>query len=134
MALDAVVSLCTIAAFASYTLPIASFTWYKLTHKDVEYGPWRMNKVFGLLVNVFALCWCLFFVIVLPFPPEMPVTAANMNWSGPIFLAVTLLLTADWFLRAHKRYHGPVIEIEGFSTLGDGYEVDVVPAVRPKEN
>jgi len=131
VALDAVVSLCTIAAFASYILPIASFTWYKLTHKDVEYGPWRMGR-WGIFVNIFAICWCGFFVIILPFPTTIPVTAANMNWSGPIFLAVTLVLTADWFLRAHRQYHGPVIEIEGFSTGDEDQAAGTVTTVHSK--
>lgn len=112
VAIDAVVSLCTVAAFASYTLPIASFLWYRLTHTDIRYGPWRMGW-YGPLVNAFALCWCIFFVVILPFPPELPVTPVNMNWSGPIFLAITILLTVDWTLRARHVYRGPVIEIDG---------------------
>lgn len=112
VAIDAVVSLCTVAAFASYTLPIASFLWYRLTHTDIRYGPWRMGW-YGPLVNAFALCWCIFFVVILPFPPELPVTPVNMNWSGPIFLGITLLLSGDWLLRARHIYRGPVIEIDG---------------------
>ena len=130
VALDAVVSLCTIAAFASYTLPISSFLWYRLTHKNVEYGPWRMPAGMGVPVNIFALCWCIFFVVILPFPPIMPVTAVTMNWAGPIFLAVTLLLTVDWFLRAHRHYSGPVIEIDGFAVEGDAAGATTA---RPKE-
>jgi choline transport protein len=112
VAIDAVVSLCTVAAFASYTLPIASFLWYRLTHTGIRYGPWRMGR-YGPYVNAFALCWCVFFVIILPFPSILPVTAQNMNWSGPIFLAITILLSCDWVLRARHVYRGPVIEIDG---------------------
>lgn len=126
VAIDAVVSLCTLAAFCQYTVPISCFLWYRLTHDTVPYGPWRMGK-WGPLVNVFALCWCIFFVVILPFPSEMPVTAQSMNWAGPIFLAVVVLLTADWVLRARKTYQGPLVELDGMVLEDDVVRVQGEP-------
>jgi choline transport protein len=112
VALDAIVSLCTLAAFMSYTLPIGSFLWYRIAHgQSIAYGPWKLGK-WGIPINIFALCWCIFFVAILPFPSEMPVTWQNMNYAGPIGLAVFAILTVDWLIRARHNFYGPRIEVE----------------------
>lgn len=111
VALEAIVSLCTLAAFMSYTLPIGSFLWYRITHADtIVYGPWKLG-VWGIPINIFALGWCIFFVVILPFPSVMPVTWDTMNYAGPIGLAVFAILTVDWIVRARRNYHGPRVEI-----------------------
>lgn len=111
VALDAVVSLCTLSAFMSYTLPIGSFLWYRIKNTEsVKYGPWKLGR-WGIPINIFALTWCIFFVVILPLPTEMPVTTTNMNWAGPIFLGVLVILTTDWFLRARHHYNGPKVEL-----------------------
>jgi hypothetical protein len=40
-----------------------------------------------------------------------PVTGVNMNYCGPIFLAVVLFATTLWFVRARKHWDGPNVEI-----------------------
>lgn len=111
VALSAIVSLCTLAAFISYTLPIGSFLWYRITHADtIEYGPWRLG-MWGIPINIFALGWCIFFVAILPFPSVMPVKLETMNYAGPITLAIFSILTVDWIVRARRSYYGPRIEI-----------------------
>ena len=111
VALDAIVSLCTLAAFMSYTLPIGSFLWYRTVRgQSIAYGPWRLGN-WGIPINIFALCWCIFFVVILPFPSEIPVTLKNMNYAGPIALAVFAILTVDWLIRARHNYYGPRLEI-----------------------
>ncbi|KAI1612030.1 amino acid/polyamine transporter I [Exophiala viscosa] len=111
VALEAIVSLCTLAAFMSYTLPIGSFLWFRLTQTTpIAYGPWKLGR-WGVPINIFALCWCIFFVVILPFPSVMPVTAEDMNYAGPIAVGVFCVLTVDWMLRARYHYFGPKVEI-----------------------
>jgi choline transport protein len=125
VALSAIVSLCTLAAFMSYTLPIGSFLWYRLTQSTpIAYGPWSLGR-WGVPINIFALCWCIFFVVILPFPSVMPVTAEDMNYAGPITVAVFCALSIDWMLRARHQYFGPKVEV----TL-DGTSQEEVEAVR----
>ncbi|KAL6244559.1 hypothetical protein RBB50_008801 [Rhinocladiella similis] len=124
VALEAIVSLCTLSAFMSYTLPIGSFLWFRLTRSTpIAYGPWSLGR-WGIPINIFALCWCIFFVVILPFPSEMPVTAEDMNYAGPIALAVFCALTIDWLLRARRQYFGPRIEIPIDGTSQEEVEID----------
>ena len=117
-------SLCTLSAFMSYTLPIVSFLWFRLTRSTpIAYGPWSLGR-WGIPINIFALCWCIFFVVILPFPSEMPVTAEDMNYAGPIALAVFCALTIDWLLRARRQYFGPRIEIPIDGTSQEEVEID----------
>lgn len=72
----------------------------------IQFGPWTLGR-FGMPINVFALVFGIFVCIFVPFPTQIPVTAANMNWSGPVFIGVCLLLVVDWIFRARKSFVGP---------------------------
>jgi choline transport protein len=123
VALDAIVSLCTVSAFMSYLLPIGSFLWYRIYHGDaVQYGQWKLGR-FGIPINIFALCWCIFFIVILPFPTILPVTAQDFNYGGPILLAVLAILSVDWVIRGRKHYHGPVIEVTVHESTENGHGV-----------
>lgn len=60
-----------------------------------------------MVVNIYALVFGIFICIFVPFPTKIPVTASNMNWSGPVFLGVCFLIMGDWFLRARRSFAGP---------------------------
>lgn len=72
----------------------------------IPFGPWHLGR-YGLVINILALIFGLFVCIFVPFPTQIPVTAANMNWSGPVFLGVFLLLLVDWTFRARHKFVGP---------------------------
>ena len=76
----------------------------------IQFGPWTLGR-YGMAINIFALVFGVFVCIFVPFPTVIPVTAANMNWSGPVFLGVCILLVVDWVFRARKSYIGPVMDI-----------------------
>ena len=64
-------------------------------------------------INIAALCFLLFTIVWIPFPPFRPVTAENMNYAGPICLGVICLALVDWFTRGRKRFKVPVEAVVG---------------------
>lgn len=75
----AIVSLSTFSLYISYIIPLVFFTLHKLRGEHIPYGPFKMQRTFGLAVNFLAICWAIFIAIFLPFPAFQPVTAQNMN-------------------------------------------------------
>jgi len=108
-AFNAITSLVAIGLHVSYILPITFFMLRKLRGPPVEFGPFTLGK-WGIPINVFSLLYLLFVIIWMPFPTELPVTGSNMNYAGPILLAVIIGGIADWFISGHKRFDFPVTQ------------------------
>ena len=102
----AIISLGAISLYISYLVPIVLFLLRKLEGRHPTYGPWNLGK-FGIPINIFAVCYCIFVIIWLPFPSMLPVTAKNFNYAGPIMGAVIIIALADWFISGHKRFQVP---------------------------
>ena len=67
---------------------------------------------YGAPINVVAIAFCTFLIIFLPFPPIIPVTAVNMNWAAPIFIAVMIFAISDWFVKGRFMFVGPIMEVK----------------------
>jgi choline transport protein len=106
-AYNAIISLSAIGLHISYLIPITFFMLRKLRGPPVTFGPFSLGR-WGIPVNMFALCYLCFVIIWMPFPTELPVTGQNMNYAGPLILAIILAALADWFLSGHKRFEVPV--------------------------
>lgn len=108
-ALGAILALSTSSIYVSYLIPIVMMIIRRLdkSRGPIIFGPWSLGKL-GMAINVFALIFGIFVCIFVPFPTQIPVTAKNMNWSGPVFLGVCFLLLIDWTFRAKRQYVGPV--------------------------
>ena len=83
----------------------------KLRGDNIPFGPFRLGR-FGLPINIFAIVYAVFIAIFLPFPPFVPVTAANMNYGGPVIGFVILFAILDWFISGRKRFKGPIERAE----------------------
>lgn len=83
-AVYAILSLNNLALYMSYLQIVASFFIHKLRGHPIAFGPFALGK-WGYAVNIYAICFLMFIIIWLPFPPYLPVTGSNMNYSGPIF-------------------------------------------------
>lgn len=46
------------------------------------------------------------------FPPELPTTAANMNYCVVAFGIVLIISVIQWFVDGRKNFKGPQIEID----------------------
>lgn len=105
-AVYAILSLNNLALYTSYLQIVGSFFAHKLRGYPVAYGPFKLGR-WGYAINVYAICFLVFIIIWLPFPPYLPVTGENMNYSGPIFGFVLLVALIDWFVWGHKRFTVP---------------------------
>jgi choline transport protein len=132
VAFNALVSLFTLAFYASYMLPIVMFALRRhgvtsgQSGGPLRFGPWRMRPWLGVLANWAAIAFCIFLIIFLPFPPVLPVTAMNMNWAGVVFIAVMGFAVVDWFVRGKGRFVGPIKEVEGDDERQGNGEGEVV--------
>jgi choline transport protein len=108
-AYGALVSLATISLFSSYGLAILSMLaarWRSHQGKqNLELGEWNMGK-WGVYVNAYAIIYTVYMAVFLPIPYSLPVTAATMNYAGPIFVALIIYVLSSWYLWGRKKWPG----------------------------
>lgn len=110
VAFNAIVSLTIAGLFTSYLIPLCLLIEKRIRGEDIHYGPWKMGKKLGLVVNVSSVIYLIISIIFSFFPPATPVTAVSMNWSIVVWGGV-LLLGLIWYgLIGRKQYNGPIIE------------------------
>lgn len=108
-AFSAIVSLTLAGLFVSYLIPITLLLRKKIRGEHIRYGPWRMGRV-GVGVNMVAVVYLLITTIFSFFPPELPVTKVNMNYSVLVFGAVLLFGVGFYLVKGRHVYTGPIIE------------------------
>lgn len=117
VAFSAIVSLSTLALCLSYAIVLACLLRARLVRRvagpggdgqqQFRPGRWRWGRRTGLFVNVVGLVYTVYVMVWLPFPNYLPVTAANMNYSGPVFALMVLGATSLWFLWKRSQWSGP---------------------------
>ncbi|KAH8777343.1 amino acid permease [Diaporthe sp. PMI_573] len=105
IALNAIVSLSSLAIYMSYAIVLACVLYARLTN-GLELGQWNLGRA-GTPVNIFGLVYTLYAMIWLPFPTDVPATASNMNYCGPVFGVVLVAAITLWFIRAQRGWDGP---------------------------
>jgi choline transport protein len=105
IALNAIVSLSSLAIYMSYAIVLACVLYARLTG-GLERGQWNLGWA-GTPINAFALVYTCYTMIWLPFPTSLPATASNMNYSGPVLGVVLVAAITLWFLRAQRGWEGP---------------------------
>lgn len=132
-AFNALISLTTLGFYFSYAIPTTMFAIRRFSVTNpINFGPWTMGR-FGLVINILTLAFCLFLIIFLPFPPVLPVTGENMNYASPVFGGVMILAVLNYFLRARKRFKGPIKEIMSETSSEDVPHESVVAEKQPLE-
>ncbi|KAI1337679.1 amino acid transporter [Xylariaceae sp. FL0016] len=101
----AFVSVGVISLAVSYGIPIAISLTYR--PHEVNAARWTMGKTAGPIVNVLAVIWIIFEVVLFSMPTALPVTAVSMNYAIVVFLGF-MALSAVWYgIYARKVYQGP---------------------------
>ncbi|KAF2734499.1 amino acid transporter [Polyplosphaeria fusca] len=124
-ALNAILSLSTIALYTSYIIPISCLIVKRLSTKQKIYsssaghaeitddklvfGPWNLGR-YGLFINIYGVCYASLLVPFMALPTSLPVTATTMNYAGPIFLLVLGFAAVDYLVRGRKIFVGPTRE------------------------
>ncbi|KAK5632183.1 hypothetical protein RRF57_007897 [Xylaria bambusicola] len=78
----------------------------------LEWGPWRVPGILGILNNTFACVFCVWVLFWSFWPPSTPVTAENMNYSVLVTGSVILFAIARYFLGGKVDYRGPLVDYE----------------------
>lgn len=112
IAFGAITSLSSLALYISYAIAISSMLWARYS-TNVKLGEWNLGR-WGVYFNSFALVYTLYCIVFLPFPSTVPVTAANMNYCGPVMVFVAIVTVALWYIRGKKHWAGPNITILDF--------------------
>jgi choline transport protein len=126
-AFNALISLTTLGFYFSYAIPTVMFAIRRYSVSNpIRFGPWTMGRI-GLAVNILAICFCIFLIIFLPFPPYLPVTGTNMNYASPVFAAVMIFATLNYIVRARKKFTGPIKEISSETSSEEVPHESVAP-------
>ncbi|KAH7025413.1 putative amino acid permease [Macrophomina phaseolina] len=104
-AFTAFVSVGVIALALSYAFPIAISLLHK--RREVARARFHCGPLIGGFVNVVALAWIAFELVLFSMPTALPVTEVTMNYAS-VVLAGFLTIAGAWYI-AHSRkyYKGP---------------------------
>ncbi|KAI3335885.1 amino acid/polyamine transporter I [Ustulina deusta] len=83
-----------------------------LGEQVLEWGPWRVPGLLGILNNTFACVFCVWVLFWDFWPSTTPVTAENMNYSILVTGLVILFAVARCFLGGKVEYRGPLVDYE----------------------
>ncbi|CRL17611.1 Amino acid/polyamine transporter I [Penicillium camemberti] len=89
----------------SYVSVILAHQLYKSKVKFIE-GPFTLGK-WGTPINSIAIFWVLFISTILFFPPQLPVTPANMNYAVCVGGFIAAFALVWWWVEARGKYTGP---------------------------
>ncbi|KAJ5294073.1 hypothetical protein PENANT_c009G03116 [Penicillium antarcticum] len=89
----------------SYVSVILAHQLYKSKVKFIE-GPFTLGK-WGTPINYVAVVWVLFISTILFFPPQLPVTPANMNYAICVGGFIAAFAMVWWWIAARGMYTGP---------------------------
>ncbi|KAI9730485.1 MAG: hypothetical protein M1818_008180 [Claussenomyces sp. TS43310] len=104
-AFTAFVSVGVIALAISYAIPISMSMWYK--RSQVSQARFNCGHTLGWIVNIVAILWIGFELVLFSMPTALPVTAVSMNYASVVFVGF-LAISAVWYgLYARTSYKGP---------------------------
>ncbi|KAJ4141663.1 hypothetical protein NW768_000879 [Fusarium equiseti] len=111
-AFNAFIAVGVIGLAASYGIPILLSM---LTHRaGVNTAPWTFGKHFGWVINVLALAWICFEMVLFTMPVAIPVNPVTMNYAVVVFFGF-MAISAVWYVvHARHVYKGPP-ESDGLS-------------------
>ena len=108
----AILSLSSLTFYISYLIPLICIVWQRFRSRQaIEWGPWSLGK-WGLPLNLLSIVFIIYISIFLPFPSQMPVTAANMNYASLVLGSVVIFSVIDWFARGRKKWTGPSLQVD----------------------
>ncbi|KAL4739974.1 amino acid/polyamine transporter I [Aspergillus similis] len=106
-AFNAILSLSALGLYISYLFPLVFLVGSRLKG-DAPTGAYGLGR-WGLPLNLTAILFAAYFAVFLPFPPTLPVTPENMNFSGPVLGFIMLCSCVDWAVRGRHKWTGPTM-------------------------
>ncbi|KAJ7493585.1 amino acid transporter [Mycena latifolia] len=105
-AFNAFVGVAVMCLGSSYAMPVAiSLAQARVAMAD---SPFHLGR-FGPVLNVIAVVWAAFELVLFSMPAVLPVTPTTMNYASVVFVAFALM-SAVWYLISGRfHYKGPDI-------------------------
>ncbi|KAK3325134.1 amino acid/polyamine transporter I [Apodospora peruviana] len=72
----------------------------------------KLPEWLGWIVNLVGIAWTILTTVLFVFPPELPVTSANMNYCIVAFGVILLISGATWVLDGRKHYKSPHLGLD----------------------
>ncbi|GAC75965.1 amino acid transporters [Moesziomyces antarcticus T-34] len=112
-ALNAILSSSVVLLQFSYIVPIVLLLIRGRKVLDTDNAGAEGRRHFdlgrlGLPINVFAIAFVLFTNVFFLFPPELPTTSTNMNYTIVVVAIVAIMSGAAWMAHGRKWYKGPL--------------------------
>ncbi|KAF2720437.1 amino acid transporter [Polychaeton citri CBS 116435] len=104
-AFTAFVSVGVQALALSYGIPIAISLF--TGRVDVMQARWNLGNLVGTVVNVIALAWILFELVLFSMPTALPVNEVTMNYSSVVLVGFGVIAAFWYAVHSRKSYHGP---------------------------
>ncbi|BCS17480.1 putative amino acid permease [Aspergillus puulaauensis] len=105
-AFTAFLSSSVIALATTYAIPISISLFYD-RRAQVSKARWNCGNVLGSVLNLLALAWIAFELVIFSMPTVLPVTAVSMNYASVVFAGLTVLAAVWYIVYARKVYVGP---------------------------
>lgn len=93
-AFTAFVSVGVVALAISYAIPIGASVFHK--RQEVNKAKFNCGPFLGLVVNIIALVWIAFELVLFCMPTVLPVTAVSMNYAAVVFVGF-MAISAVWY-------------------------------------
>ncbi|GMG08878.1 unnamed protein product [Aspergillus oryzae] len=100
-AFTAFVSVGVIALAITYSIPISISLFYN-KRAEVSKARWNCGRAVGTTVNVIALAWIAFELVLFSMPSTLPVTPVSMNYASVVFVGFTTLAFVWYIVHARK--------------------------------
>ena len=84
----------------SYGIPI--FISLLAKRKEVNRAKWTLGKILGPIVNIIALLWIAFELVLFSMPTALPVTLVSMNYSSVVLVGFGAIAAVWYCLHSRK--------------------------------
>jgi hypothetical protein len=81
-------------------------------------GPFHLGR-FSIPINIIAVLWVSFIVVLFVLPPIYPVTATTMNYASVGVGAVIIFAGLGYAFSARHWFHGPVTNLDPIEIKSD---------------
>jgi choline transport protein len=107
---NSIVGLIGGAVGLTYSLSIGCVLWRRLHAEPLPPARWSLGR-YGVAINIVAVLYESFSVVVSFFPLFSKVDAKSMNWGIAMFGGVAVLCAVNYFVYARRVYRGPVVNV-----------------------
>lgn len=110
-ALNAILSSSVVLLQFSYIIPIILLVARGRKVLDQDNNQKRrfnLGPYLGPAVNLFSIAFVIFTNVFFLFPPDLPVTGTNMNYTIVVIAVVAVLSATAWFIHGKSNFKGPL--------------------------